>query len=151
MNEKEKIYHKITQTEVTPEDGIVDKREIYPDSFDEKGLFYGYGKNVSYETNDPRVALPFIYAICSIFFIVGSIIIFASVLSGFYPIAIFGLIFVVVSSYALIVASKDIRNIAEKHNIEVDFGLVYNLSIGYKMISRILLWPIRTLIETLKK
>ena len=130
MNKKDKIYYKIEEKEITPEDGFVDKREIFPGtSEDENGLFYGYGKNVSFESNDPRLALPIMDAICSIFFIVGLVIILGSILLKTYPIAIFGLIFIGFSVFAFTRSRNDIRNIAKENNIDVDFNLFHNLAI----------------------
>ena len=152
MKEKEKIYYKVTETEVSPEDGFVDKKEIFPNYSDaENELFYGYGKNTSFETNDPRLALPFLAAVCSIFFIVGLLIIIGSILAGFYPIAVFGLIFIGFSSYAYIEASKDVRKIAQDNELDVDFGLFHNLRIGYRMLRQVMIWPIKTVIDILKK
>ena len=117
MNEKDKIYYKIKETEITPEDGFVDKKEIFPDSLDDKGLFYGYGKNISFESNDPRLALPIIDAICSIFFIIGSVIVLGSILLKAYPVSIFGLIFIGFSTFAFIKSRNDVRNIARENKL----------------------------------
>ena len=147
MNEKDKIYYRIEEKEVTPEDGVVDKRDIFPGTGDNEGLFYGYGKNVSFESNDPRLALPIIDSICSIFFIIGILIISVSILFKVYPIAIFGLIFVAFSTFAFVKSRSDIRNIAKENNIDVDFDLIHSLKTGYRFLSKILTWPIKTLID----
>lgn len=150
MNKKDKIYYKFEEKEITPEDGIVDKSEVYPGISDEKVFFCGYGKNLSFESNDPRLALPLIDSICSIFFIVGILIISVSIILKVYPIAIFGLIFVAFSTYAFVKSRSDIRNIAEENNLDVDYNLMHSLKTGYRFLGRMLIWPIKTVIEMLK-
>ena len=38
------------------------------------GKYYiGYGKTVSFTTNDPRITRPFLYGVCGLFFAIGVI------------------------------------------------------------------------------
>ena len=152
MNNKDEIYYKVTKKEISPEDGFVDKKEIFPDYTNDKNeLFYGYGKNITFESNDPRISLPFICAICSIFFIIGLLMVICSIIFKTYFISIIGIIFIIISLYAYFSSKKDIKNIAKKNDLNIDYNIFNNMIIGYKMIGKIFLWPIRMLINIFKK
>lgn len=57
---------------VTPEDGLVRKRDMYSVNPPyRRGWFKGNAKVVSYSTNNPKITRPFVYGTCTLFFVIG--------------------------------------------------------------------------------
>ncbi len=89
-------YVEIKTTTITPEDGFI------PNENNPKNYMKGYKTNKTIETSDPRIVKPFLYGMCTIFYIIGIIlIIFKFYLMGIY--------FFIINTITLISMLKDIK------------------------------------------
>lgn len=107
------LYSKITIEKQTPEDGFIDEnKEHLATSWSEinnppRQVYYkGYAKKISYTTNDPRITRPVAYAICSVFLVIGIILLLSH--SWF-----FGISFTSMALFAFYKSKKDIDAIEE--------------------------------------
>lgn len=96
----------------TPDDGIVSKRELYSTGRSmHKGKYnFGFGKVVSYTTNDPRITRPFAYGVFGLCILIG---IFLILKLGF-PGIVIGGCFVFAGIACFIDAKRDIDRIEEE-------------------------------------
>ena len=94
--------------ETTPEDGFVHQPNINKMDIDNYGEFHkGYQKNISVTTSDPRITRPFAYGICGIFLAIGLLML---VFKSYF----FGLLFILIATFAFLKSKKDIDNIEKE-------------------------------------
>ncbi len=93
-------YVETTTETITPEDGIIE--EDNQNNPLEKNYKTGYQVNTHIETNDPRIIKPFLYGMCSIFYIIGIILII-------YKFYIMGIYCFIINTITLISMLKDIN------------------------------------------
>lgn len=122
MEKKEKIkynndgtYIKVETIETTPEDGFVEKRKINPLDMDNYHKYHkGYSQNKVFTTNDPRIMRPFVFIVCGLFWIIGTIFLLISFLKTNIMTFLFGLSFLAISTWSFFKAKKDIDNVEKK-------------------------------------
>lgn len=70
------IFFKKETITQTPEDGFVPVNIMRPANPNDhpNTYFKGYGKTVTFTTDDPRVTRPFAYGVCGLFFVIGIIL-----------------------------------------------------------------------------
>lgn len=102
------INNLVTETnETKPEDGFVQQTKVRTSLNYKDHITYkkGYSKTHIINTNDPRITRPFVYGICTLFFIIGII----SLLSKSW---FFGIIFTSMSILGFLKSKKDIDAIS---------------------------------------
>lgn len=107
------LYIKTTIKEQTPEDGFVYQNKehiavsLQDTNYPPRSVWFrGHAKKVSYTTNDPRITRPFVYTICGIFLVIGSIFLLLRVW-------FLGIICIVTALLNLYNSKKDIDSIEE--------------------------------------
>lgn len=101
-------YIKKETIKKTPEDGFVPERVMKPtNQFTYRKYHKGYGKTVSYTTNDPRITRPFAYGMCGLFLAIGIILLL-------FRIWFIAIMFIAVSLIGFNKSKKDINAIADE-------------------------------------
>lgn len=107
INDNGSYTEKVTITQ-TPEDGFVPDSVMQPHARHTRGKYHkGFGKSVTYTTNDPRVTRPFAYGMCGLFLIIGIILLWLHVW-------IIGIWFIVMTLIAFFGFKKQIDAVAEE-------------------------------------
>lgn len=92
----------------TPEDGFLSQSKIRPVNINNYGKFHkGYTTTKTYMTDDPRITRLFITCVCCLFLGIGLFMLL-------FKIWFFGIIFIFVSIFGYIKATKDIDKIAKE-------------------------------------
>ena len=92
----------------TPKDGFVSDTIMEPVNPNAYGKYHkGNRTTVSYSTNDPRITRPFVYGMCSLFFIIGIILLLCKMW-------IMSICFIAMSLFVFNKSKKDIDAVAEE-------------------------------------
>ena len=101
----------------TPEDGFVPQSELRPFDKDSYGKYhYGYAKNVSYSTDNPKVIGAFVFPFIAIFIIIGIFLCINSFASGNLATIGFGVFFLGFSVFSLFIFIKEFKEIRKKYD-----------------------------------
>lgn len=93
-------YVDITRVSTTPEDGFTDNLNRV--TIDDPTHVKGYQTNIRFETDDPRIVKPFLYGLCSIFYIISIILLIVKCY-------FFSILFFIVTTVTLILQLKTIK------------------------------------------
>lgn len=115
VKEDNGIFRNTKTIETTPDDGFVDEDKISPVVGDRYGEYHkGYSKRIVYSTNDPKMARIFVCGMCSIFIIIGLLLLVIGIILKLIGVIIFGLFISIFCIVGLISEMKNIDRIEKE-------------------------------------